>query len=192
MRYGRLARSSGSRKPRVLAGPVPGWPEAVAGEHATGPASASDTIVVFSDFQCPFCKRFALTLDSIKRAYPSVRIVERHYPLEDIHPEALEAALALECAGDAQRLESMRRVLFLRQDLVTNRSWGALAKLADVADTTELRSCVDSEQHLATVRRDVAVAGSIGVQGTPWIILNDSVFSAPPSFAELVRHFAKH
>src|SRR4051812_19024448 len=85
--YGRVRgpRADG-RTPVTLNGPVDNWRDAVEGEHPYGPEDAATTIVVFSDFQCPFCKQFATTLDSIRNAFPQVRVVERHYPL-DIHPQ---------------------------------------------------------------------------------------------------------
>ena len=66
-----------------------------------GSPSAPVTIVEFSDYQCPFCARVAPVLARVRATYGDrVRIVWKDFPLEDIHPRALELAKAARCAGD--------------------------------------------------------------------------------------------
>src|SRR5438128_1768001 len=98
-------------------------PENASHGFAVGPPDAPVTLVVFSDFECPFCRRFALVVDSLKLVHPEVRIVERNFPLEDIHHAAFDAARAAECARDVLSYQAVRRLLFSRQPLVEGRQW---------------------------------------------------------------------
>lgn len=85
--------------------------------HRFGPATAPVTIVEFSDFQCPYCRIAWDTLRILRARYPTqVTLVYRHYPLQGIHPRALEAASAAECAGAQGLFERFHDVLFLRQE----------------------------------------------------------------------------
>jgi protein-disulfide isomerase len=67
-----------------------------------GPADAPITIVAFSDFQCPFCKRFHdTTYQALLAEYPNqIRFVYRNFPLTSIHPEAKPSAVASLCANE--------------------------------------------------------------------------------------------
>ncbi|HSL29372.1 MAG TPA: thioredoxin domain-containing protein, partial [Anaerolineales bacterium] len=69
--------------------------------YALGPADAPITLVEFSDYQCPFCRRWhAEVYEPLLAAYPGqIRFVYRHLPLDSIHPDAISAAEAAMCAG---------------------------------------------------------------------------------------------
>lgn len=76
-----------------------------AGRHTLGPADAPIVVREFSDFQCPACRRFALTvmadLEEALLARGDVRFEYHHFPLQSIHANAFRAAEASECAADA-------------------------------------------------------------------------------------------
>jgi thiol-disulfide isomerase/thioredoxin len=73
---------------------------------ARGPATAPVTIVEFSDFQCPYCKRVVPTLDQVAAKYgDKVRVVYRHFPLLSIHPNAQKAEAR--CAADQGKFWEM-------------------------------------------------------------------------------------
>lgn len=141
-----------------------------------GPASAPVTIVIFSDFQCPFCRRFAGIVDSLHSSQSDVRIIERHYPLDGLHPEAFQAAIAAECARDQTRYDSMRATLYAQQQLLRDERWGEIGLRAGVPDTNRLVKCIAREDHADLVKLDVAAGHELGVQGTPTIVIADSVY----------------
>ena len=89
------------------------------GFHSLGPADAPITIVEFSDFQCPYCRRWHdETYEPLLAAYPGqIRIVYRHLPLESIHPDAFPAAEAAMCAGEQNVFWQYHDKLFSSESL---------------------------------------------------------------------------
>lgn len=75
--------------------------EVTSSDHVRGNVNAPITLIEFSDFDCPFCKRFHPTMTQLLDEYPDkVRWVYRHLPLTDLHPNAAKKALASECAAE--------------------------------------------------------------------------------------------
>lgn len=161
------------------------WKQYAAHGFAEGPDSAKVTMVVFGDFQCPYCRRFATVLDSMHTEFPTVRIVERHYPLTAIHPWAYTAALAAECAGEAGKYAPMRSQLYARQAMLEQGLWGALASSAGVNDTMALSRCIQSRTHADVVERDLTDGRRLGVQATPTVMINETLYAVPPTSGEL-------
>src|SRR5512144_2259753 len=89
------------------------------GFPSLGPADAPITIVEFSDFQCPFCRRFhAETYHALLDAYPGkIRFVYRDLPLTSIHPEAFPAAVAAACANEQDAYWAYHDKLFETENL---------------------------------------------------------------------------
>src|SRR5262245_60944694 len=109
--------------PKARAGrpepPVPTEPISVEGAQTRGSSTARIAFVEFSDFECPFCGRFARDvqpmLDRMYIKTGDVLMVFVHFPLEEIHPNALTAAVYAECAGQQGRFWEMHDLLFSDQ-----------------------------------------------------------------------------
>ncbi|MCB7136602.1 DsbA family protein [Cellulosimicrobium marinum] len=142
-----------------------------AGAHVLGAADAPVTIVEFGDFECPYCRAAAPVLrDVVERSDGRVRLVFRHFPLFEIHPHALTAALAAEAAGAHGRFWEMHSALFADQDRLDD---AALAERADALDIPAHEVVGDDvQQHADAVRRDYADALALGVQGTPTLFVD--------------------
>lgn len=142
------------------------------GGPAKGPEDAAVTVVEFSDFQCPACKRLGPEISRLKEAYSDrVRFAFRQYPLTNIHPQAFKAAEAALCAGDQNRFWDMHDSLFARQ-----RELG-IDQLKERARELELDgeafdACLDSGIHSDQVRADMKTGRQAGVTGTPTIFVN--------------------
>src|SRR5262245_41479360 len=94
-------RSEASVVVHLQAPPVFRAEVAVDGAPFIGPDAAPVTIVEFTDFQCPFCKRVIPTLAQVRSRYgEKVKLVYRDFPLDNIHPQARKAAEAAQCAHD--------------------------------------------------------------------------------------------
>ena len=158
------------------------WRTYAASGHRFGALNAPVVITEFSDFVCPFCARAQPTLHALLVKYHGqVAISFHHWPQPALHPQALQAALAAECAGDQGAFETYHDRLFATQDSLGIRSWAAIAHDAGVRDTLAFNRCMSSERHKSEIASDAKVAQQIGGQGTPFFLVNDqAVFGALP------------
>lgn len=146
----------------------------VAGAPARGPATAPLTLVVFSDYQCPFCKRFEETLDRVRREYgDKVRVVWRDLPLEG-HPRA-EPAAQLARAARAQKGEGafwqVHDALFASAPALETSDLERLAKEAGL-DVTKAMKSVSAHADKKGIDADVDLAEDFRVASTPQSFVN--------------------
>ncbi len=140
-----------------------------------GPEDAPVTIVEFSDFQCPYCKRFRdQTFDALREQYgDQIRIVYRDFPLSSIHPDAQKAAEAGECADEQGLFWEMHDIIYANQ--VVGLSVDALTSYAeqiDGLDVDQFAECVSSGKYAEEVAADLRDGTSYGVSGTPTFFIN--------------------
>lgn len=158
----------------------------VDGAPQRGPADALVTIVVFSDFQCPFCWRALDTLERVLETYgPDVRLVFRHHPLP-FHPDA---HLAAEAAMEAFAQRSDRGFWQLHDLLFENQSDLGRASLERHAaalglDLDRFRAALDGHVHAAAIERDLTIARRAGVSGTPSFFVNGRLLVGAQPFEE--------
>ena len=146
----------------------------VAGAPVRGPATALVTLVVFSDFQCPFCARVNPTLTALRARYGNdLRIVWRHEPLP-FHPNARPAAeAALEAfaqRGDAG-FWRMHDLLFANQQHLDRADLEGYARTAGL-DLARFRSALDQHTHAAAIAADQALVARLEASGTPHFFIN--------------------
>jgi len=147
------------------------------GAPMLGQADAPVTIVEFSDYQCPYCKRFTIqAFPQLKRDYidtGKVRYVFRDFPLKQIHPQAAKAHESAHCAGEQDRYWDMHDVLFQKQK---DLSLPALSQYADQIglDVDTFAACLDGGQHEAAIQQDIQDGARAGVRGTPSFIIGKS------------------
>ena len=151
-----------------------------------GDPNAPITIVEFSDFQCPFCARFhTQTLPAILEEYidaGKVNLVYRDFPLESIHPNALPAAVAAECANEQGKYWEYHDMLF-----ETQNGWSRLSSEAVISTFSEYAgevgleqeqfdSCLESGKYLEEVKNDLSDGRAYDITGTPgFFIGNDEI-----------------
>jgi protein-disulfide isomerase len=137
-----------------------------------GPADASVTIVEFADFQCPYCRRLEPELNDILKRYPTqVRIVYKHYPLDDIHPQALHAAQAAVCAGKQGKFWEVHDAIFADTTPLSLNSLRAIAQRADI-DSSKFEECVRSQDPNTVISADIRAGNDVAVRSTPALFLN--------------------
>ena len=164
------------------------WAGLAAAGTRMGPADAPVEIVEFSDFQCPFCAVVQETLAAVRARHPDrVAVVYRHFPLDAIHPHARGAANAAECAGEQDAFEPYHDLLFTAQDSIGRRGWDRFAEEAGVPDLDAFRRCVEEARYASRVERDAQAAAELGLDATPTLIVNGTVYSGAPDEAELER-----
>ena len=148
-----------------------------------GPKDAAVVVVEFSDFQCPFCRRFADdTSAKIREAYgDKIRYVFKNLPLKSIHPHALGAALAGQCAQEQGKFWEYYHKLFENQ-----RNLDA-DKLADYAEAVGINkgkftACVARKDIADKIEADIQGAIKLGVNGTPGFIIAGTKLSGAQPF----------
>ncbi len=152
-----------------------------------GSAQAPITVVEFSDFECPYCKRGADVIKELAQKYKGrVKIYFRDFPL-NFHPRAKAASNAARCAGEQGKFWEMHDLLFAKQK--DEGSWtkapsqgedpaaAANKVFIDYAsqlklDKAKFESCVNSNQYAAQIETDMQAGMSLGVNGTPAFFVN--------------------
>ena len=145
-----------------------------AGQPSQGPEDALVTLVVFNDFQCPFCARAQPTVARLLREHPGeLRVVFRHFPLP-FHPHAMpaaEAAMEAFAQGGHAKFWELHDLVFDNQALLTRDmldQWAAQVGL----DMSRYRAAMDGRTHQAAVEADAALAAQFGANGTPNFFMN--------------------
>lgn len=158
--------------------------------HRIGPPASSVTIVEFTDFQCPVCRRASDELRRIRQEFSNdVAVVIRHFPIPG-HEFAAAAARAAECAGRQGAFGKYHDLLFASQDLIGKKSWTQFAEEAGLSDVAAFKTCLTDPAIAALVERDQTAGKKLGVTGTPTFLINDLKFPGYPGegrLAELVR-----
>lgn len=179
----------------ALEAPPPSPTEAVKfddleGRPSLGPKKAPITLVEFSDFHCPFCKRVSPTLEELMKNYPEkVRRVWRHYPLA-MHAGADRTHEASECANEQGKFWEYHDKLFEAQGtLWDDAALNAIAVSAG-ADQKKFEQCLTSGKYKELIQKEISRGNQVGVQGTPAVFVNGKLVSgAQPyeSFDQIVK-----
>jgi protein-disulfide isomerase len=160
-----------------------------------GPESAKVTIVEFSDLQCPACRAVQPLINSVVEQYPDdVRLIYRHFPLLDIHPNAMLAAQASEVAADEGKFWEMHDLLFQRQDEWANirdnqaliDQFGEYAQQIQI-DKQILVEKIQTDDIKNRVMNDMALGSQLRVNATPTIYVNGQQLSAPQQLQAVVE-----
>lgn len=150
-----------------------------------GPSTAKITIFIFSDFSCPVCATMVEPLNQVETAYgDKVRIVWKDFPLSTIHPLSQEAALAARCAGEQEGFWPYHDFLFANQEKFSNEFFSSLAKELNL-DLEKFDSCLGSGRMAPLIQKDYEEGISLGVDGTPYIFINDKRIPNATSFEQL-------
>lgn len=163
-------------------------------QPVVGPANAPVTIVEYADLECPHCAQMQQFLEKelLPKYGAKVRIIFKEFPLYSIHPWAVRAAVANECAFQINPADfvAYRSLIFqnqsaikletLRQQLV---DLGAQAGL----DRNKLAACYDSQATLPRVRKDFAEGGELGVSETPTVFINGKMAGGAITAADFFK-----
>ncbi len=151
-----------------------------------GPKDAKVTVVEFSDFQCPFCRRGAATMDKLREIYPKdVKIVFKNLPLP-MHPHAESAAKAALAAGEQGKFWEMADALFQNQGKLGEELYEQKAKELGL-NVEKFKKDMESPKVAEQIASDKKLAQELGLQGTPAFYVNGvAVRGAYP-----VDHFKK-
>ena len=153
-------------------------------DASKGNKSAKVTVVEFSDFQCPFCKRASSNYDSIVKAYgDKVRVVFKHFPLP-MHDKAHRAAEASQCMNDQAKFFEYHDKLFANNTALTDAD---LKKyVTEVGgDAAKFEDCLKKDKYKVKVDKDIADGQKYGVSGAPTYFINGNMVVGAVAFDEL-------
>jgi len=167
-----------------------------------GNPDAPITIIEFSDFQCPFCARFyTQTLPLIHEEYieqGKVKLVFRDFPIQSIHPNALPASVAAECANEQGKFKEMHDTLFENQNEWSRQETAnALSLFSQYAKEMQLEqevfdSCLINGKYIEEIRKDLEDGQNYGISGTPgFFVGNDQIGYVKMEGAQPFESFKK-
>jgi protein-disulfide isomerase len=176
---------SGEDNVDVAAGtPAPG------GGRIKGPADAPVTLTEFGDYQCPACRSYHPIVDELMRRYPTqLKLQFHHFPLVQIHANAMLAAQVAEAAGDQGKFWEMHDLLFLQQHMWAS-STNARSFFTSLASQLGLNAgqftqSLEAVQTRDRILADVAKGRDANIPGTPTFFINGQLVPGSPGVDEL-------
>jgi protein-disulfide isomerase len=165
-------------------------PDVASNDIKIGQDDAKVKVILFTDFQCPFCKQVHETVitQMLKEYGDKVQLVFKNYPLP-IHSLALPAALAGECANAQGKFAPFADKIFSTQAV-----WGKLKDASGTfktyaaqlgLKTAEFNKCLDSKQFQTQVDSTLAEGQKFGIQGTPAMFINDQFQNGMVKYEDL-------
>jgi protein-disulfide isomerase len=147
----------------------------------SGTKGAPITIVEYSDFQCPYCKRGHMTSEEVLAAYPGkVKLVFKNFPIERIHPHAMIASRWYEAIAlqDNDKAVKFKHEVFENQDKISVRDDKEVDKALEGfakkvgANVAKAKADLNSEEVTKRIDEDRAEAEKFGFSGTPGYLVN--------------------
>ncbi len=141
-------------------------------EHIFGNPNAKIMIVEYSDTECPFCKRFHVTMHQVVEKYNGkVAWVYRHYPLP-MHPPAIKEAEATECAAELGGNTAFWKYVDRLFEITPGNNGLDPAELPKIAayiglDVSAFNTCLSSGKYKTLIEKSIAEGSKAGVSGTP-------------------------
>jgi protein-disulfide isomerase len=176
----------GSTQPSVAAdtNPVRRVDVSTDDDPSIGPDNAPVTIIEFSDYQCPYCQVwYKQVYQQLLASYPNkIRFVYRDLPLP-MHPEAIPAAEAANCAGDQGAYWKYHDALFAQQYGLNRAAYEHYASDLGL-DTKAFAACLDSHRYQGEVQADAADAARVGITGTPSFVINGRILIGALPFSD--------
>ena len=167
--------------------PVTRQAVSIDGAPVRGEAAAPITLVEFSDFHCPFCRRVKPTLARLLEQYAGkIRLVYKDLPLDSLHPQARRAAEAGRCAGEQGKFWEYHDLLIDRGNDASDGTLTAVAAQAGL-DGPAFNACLASGKFREAIQRDVAEAERLGISGTPAFFINGRALSGAQPFETFAR-----
>jgi len=155
-----------------------------------GPPDAPITIIEFSDYECPYCRKWHVEVwPRLLEAYPDqIRLIYRDFPLTNIHANATPAAAAANCANEQDKYWEFSELLFSGKQSLAPPGYQTYAEEIEL-DMVLFNECLDSGRQNDEIMADFEFAASLGISSTPTFFVNGiPVVGAQPfeMFSQLI------
>ena len=142
-----------------------------------GPEGAKVTLIEFADFECPSCRQLDLVLREMLAQNPDIRLVFKHYPLTEIHPWAMTAAIASQCVFEQNPAAfwKFHDTVFDQQDVISaSNAWDKMTDLGKQLGVNEdtYRACMANPETKAAVNDTIQEGHTLNITATPTIFVN--------------------
>ncbi|MBU2542343.1 DsbA family protein [Patescibacteria group bacterium] len=130
------------------------------------------TIVLFIDFECPYCQEaYGTSQKAFEKYNPLIRLVFKHLPLESLHPSTKLTSNAVACAHEQNKFWNYYDALFMDLD----HSYTNLLNLANQIglNLKTFSTCLDNEKYQGEIYQDFKDAADLGLRGTPSYFINN-------------------
>ncbi|MGA1410756.1 MAG: DsbA family protein [Prochlorotrichaceae cyanobacterium] len=141
----------------------------IADSPTKGNAQSTLLLLELSDFQCPFCAASQVPLKQFLADHPEIKLIYKHFPLTNIHPEALDAARSAWAAHQQDQFWAYHDALFQQQDRLSAELYTEIAESLKL-DLEQFQSDRDSPAALASIQADVNLGQQLGIEGTPLFV----------------------
>ena len=145
-------------------------------DHSQGPATAAITLVQYGDYECPYTRQSTTIVRAIQQQLgDQLRFVYRNFPLTEIHPHALHAALAAEAAAAQGKFWQMHDSIFHHQHTLEDADLEQFAEAVGL-DLQQYARALTDQRALARIEEDMEGGERSGVQGTPTFFINGALY----------------
>lgn len=160
--------------------------------HKMGNVESSVVLTEYGDFQCPFCAQYFPLIQQLKTEYGDrIAIQFRHFPLAQIHQNAMSAHRAAEAAAEQGKFWEMHDLLYINQ-----KDWSSAENVTSVfesyakqleLDLDKFKADLADSATLARINADVKAGQDLEISGTPSFALNGKKIKTPSSYDEFVQ-----
>lgn len=164
--------------PERSARKIEDWSTKVKGvaRAVSGDSTAPVVLTVFTDFECPFCRRLDSLLVDFKKEHAGLLQLQIvHMPLT-MHLNARPAAHAFECGFQQRRANEFAQSIYEHQAVLGQISWDSIATVAEVPSLTTFRACM-SDSIPKSVDAGRMLAKELSISVTPTVVVNDWLIS---------------
>ena len=159
----------------------------VGNSPSMGPEDAKITLIEFADLECPSCRQLDLVLRELLPRHPEVRLVFKHYPLTEIHPWAMTAAIASQCAfqQDPAAFWKIHDAIFDAQDVISpSNVWDKMLDLATQLglNAEAYRTCMTNPETASQIRATIEEGHTLTITATPTIFVNARRIVGPDKY----------
>jgi protein-disulfide isomerase len=161
---------------------------AAAGLPVLGNPKGDVTVVEFFDYRCPYCKQALAELQRLVRDDKNVRLVFREFPI--LGPQSLFASKAAIAARDQGKYLEMHGALMLHRGALDENTVMEIAK-GQGLDVARLRVEMEKPEVMAVIKESLVLAGHLGVEATPTMVIGDEVHAGYAEIATLKELVAR-
>lgn len=157
-------------------------------DHVQGSVNAPIELIEYADFQCSYCKKAYVIIKDLQAKFGNnMKFVFRHFPLTDLHPHALHAAIASEVAAADGKFWEMHNLLFENQKSLDDFYLLGFAKKIGL-DTAKFEKEFEKDRYYQKVKDDYDSGKENDVEGTPAFFVNGDIFEGNWMTSEFVEH----